>query len=200
MILYPRLRKVRLFACKSAKTVIYYKKTAKRRGMVVKRIIVIGCPGSGKSRFARALHAETGIPLIHLDMLYWNADKTTVEKSLFLERLSEALDGETWIIDGNYISTMERRLSACDTVFFFDYPTELCLRGVRERRGVARTDMPWIETEDDAEFIEYVKAFNESQRPEIISLLERCSDKSITVFKSREQTDAYLGENMDNCK
>ena len=160
----------------------------------LKKIIVIGCPGSGKSRFARALHDKTGIPLIHLDMLYWNADRTTVEKSVFLERLYSALDGETWIIDGNYISTMEKRLSACDTVFFLDYPTEMCLRGVRERRGAVRTDMPWIETEDDPEFIEYIKGFNESQRPNILSLLERCSDKSVTIFKNREQTDGYLAK------
>ena len=58
----------------------------------MKKIIVIGCPGSGKSTFARALHDKTGIPLYHLDMMYWNADKTTVEKSVFLERLSAVLE------------------------------------------------------------------------------------------------------------
>ena len=158
----------------------------------MKRIIVIGCPGGGKSHFSRALHEKTGIPLIHLDMLYWNEDKTTVERSVFLDRLSRALDGERWIIDGNYISTMEMRLSACDTVFFLDYPTEICLNGVRERHGTLRTDMPWIETEDDTEFIEYIKAFNERQRPEILSLLEKHSDKKITVFKNRDQANEYL--------
>ena len=154
----------------------------------MKKVIVIGCPGSGKSTVSRALHNKTGIPLYHLDMMYWNADKTTVEKSVFLERLSAVLEKDEWIIDGNYISTMELRLSLCDTVFFLDYPTEFCLGGVRARRGVARSDIPWIETDKDTEFVE---KFNVEQRPRVLSLLERYSDKNIFIFKSREETDKF---------
>ena len=121
-------------------------------------------------------------------MMYWNADKTTVEKSVFLERLSAVLEKDEWIIDGNYISTMELRLSLCDTVFFLDYPTEFCLGGVRARRGVARSDIPWIETDKDTEFVE---KFNVEQRPRVLSLLERYSDKNIFIFKSREETDKF---------
>ena len=157
----------------------------------MKKIIVIGCPGAGKSTFSRLLHSKTGIPLYHLDMLYWNGDKTTVEKEVFLDRLSNVLAEDEWIIDGNYISTMELRLSLCDTVFFLDYPTELCLDGVRTRRGVARSDIPWIETDEDTEFIEYVEKFNVEQRPRVLSLLERYSDKNIFIFKSREETDKF---------
>ena len=54
----------------------------------MKKVMVIGCSGSGKSTFSRALHDKTNIPLYYLDMLFWNADKTTVEKSVFLERLT----------------------------------------------------------------------------------------------------------------
>ena len=77
----------------------------------MKKIIVIGCPGSGKSTFSRELHDRTKIPLYHLDMLFWNADKTTVENSVFLERLNELLDKDEWILDGNFNSTMELRMS-----------------------------------------------------------------------------------------
>ena len=164
----------------------------------MKKIIVIGCPGSGKSTFARALHETTGIPLYHLDMMYWNADKTTVEKDIFLNRLAEALRGEEWIIDGNYASTMEIRLAACDTVIFLDYPTELCLEGIRKRRGKQRTDMPWIETEEDTEFIKFVKSFAVEQRPQIISLLKKYSDKDIFIFTSREQADEFLSSHTLN--
>ncbi len=73
----------------------------------MKKVIVIGCPGSGKSTFSRSLHKKTGIPLHYLDMMYWNADKTTVEKSVFRERLAAVLATDAWIIDGNYGSTME---------------------------------------------------------------------------------------------
>ena len=163
----------------------------------MKKVIVIGCPGSGKSTVSRALHNKTGIPLYHLDMMYWNADKTTVEKSVFLERLSVVLEKDEWIIDGNYGSTMELRMAECDTVIFLDYPLEVCLGGIKERRGKPRRDMPWIETEEDVEFIEFIKSYNEQQKPKVLELLEKYSDKNIVIFKSREQADAFLnGEKL----
>ena len=157
----------------------------------MQRIIVIGCPGSGKSTLSRVLHNKTGIPLYHLDLMYWNADKTTVEKSVFLERLSAVLEKDEWIIDGNYASTMELRMAACDTVIYLDYPLEICLDGIKERRGKPRSDMPWIETEEDAEFVEFIKNYNEQQRPKVLKLFEKYSDKNIVVFGSREQQDAF---------
>ena len=163
----------------------------------MKKVIVIGCPGSGKSTVSRALHNKTGIPLYHLDMMYWNADKTTVEKSVFLERLSVVLEKDEWIIDGNYGATMELRMEACDTVIFLDYLLDVCLDGIRERRGKPRSDMPWIETEEDSEFIEFIKNYNEQQKPKVLELLEKYSDKNIIIFKGREQADAFLnGEKL----
>ena len=163
----------------------------------LKKIIVIGCPGSGKSTVSRTLHNKTGIPLYHLDMMYWNADKTTVEKSVFLERLSDVLEKDEWIIDGNYSSTMELRMAACDTVIFLDYPLNVCLDGIRARRGKPRSDMPWIETEEDEEFIEFIKSYNEQQNPKVLELLEKYSDRNIIILRSREQADAFLnGENL----
>ena len=164
----------------------------------MKKVIVIGCPGSGKSTFSKALHNNTGIPLYHLDMMYWNSDKTTVEKSMFLERLSAVLEQDEWIIDGNYGSTMELRMAACDTVIFLDYPLDVCLDGIRERRGKPRSDMPWIETEEDAEFIEFIKNFNTKQKPQILALLEKYSSKNIFVFTSREEADAFLHDGKEN--
>ena len=163
----------------------------------MKKVIVIGCPGSGKSTVSRALHNKTGISLYHLDMMYWNADKTTVEKSVFLERLFAVLEKDEWIIDGNYGSTMELRMSACDTVIFLDYPICVCLNGIKERRGKPRSDMPWIETEEDEEFIEFIKNYNEQQKPKVLELLKKYSNKNIVIFKSREEADAFLnGEKL----
>ena len=160
----------------------------------MKRIIVIGCPGSGKSTFSRALNAKTGIPLYHLDMMYWNADKTIVEKSVFRQRLFEALETDTWIIDGNYASTMDARLAACDTVFFLDYPLEVCLDGIYQRRGKPRSDMPCVETDDDADFLEFIKSYNEHQRPRVLELLDKYGNKNVVVFKSREEADDFLNK------
>ena len=164
----------------------------------MKKVIVIGCPGSGKSTFSRALHNKIGIPLYYLDMMYWNADKTTVEKSVFLGRLSDVLEKDEWIIDGNYGSTMELRMASCDTVIFLDYPLDVCLDGIKERRGKPRDDMPWIETEEDAEFIEFVKSYNERQKNQVLELLEKYSDKNIIVFNTRAQADDFLSEKTDN--
>ena len=158
------------------------------------KIIVIGCPGSGKSTFSKELHNRTGIPLFHLDMMFWNADKTTVEKSVFRKRLFNILKLDKWIIDGNYQSTMESRLRECDTVFFLDYSLETCLEGVRVRRGKARTDMPWIEKEkeEDAEFVEFIKNYRSESRPIVLALLRQYEHKKIYIFKERSEAEEFL--------
>ena len=158
------------------------------------KIIVIGCPGSGKSTFSKELHNRTGIPLFHLDMMFWNADKTTVEKSVFRKRLLNILKLDKWIIDGNYQSTMESRLRECDTVFFLDYSLDTCLEGVRSRRGKARTDMPWIEkeNEEDTEFIEFIKNYRLESRPIVLALLRQYEHKKIYIFKERSEAEEFL--------
>lgn len=158
----------------------------------MKKIMVIGCPGSGKSTFSGALHNVIGIPLFHLDMMYWNEDRTIVEKKVFRERLENTIQKSEWIIDGNYSSTLELRMQACDTVIFLDYPLEVCLAGIRERSGKVRTDIPWVETEEDEEFIRFVENYNAQNRPEVMALLEKYSDKDIFVFKDRSEADAFL--------
>ena len=88
-------------------------------------------------------------------------------------------------------------MAACDTVIFLDYPLDVCLDGIKERRGKPRSDMPWIETEEDTEFIEFIKNYNEQQKPKVLKLLKNYSDKKIVILRSREQADAFLnGENL----
>lgn len=158
----------------------------------MKKVMIIGCPGSGKSTFARALAQKTCLPLYCLDLMYWNPDRTTKPKEEFRAALHETVKLDEWIIDGNFRSTLEVRLEACDTVFYLDYPLEVCLAGYEARRGKPRSDIPWIETEPDAEFIEYIKSFKEENRPLILSLLEQYKDKNINIFTSRDEADEYL--------
>ena len=160
----------------------------------MKRIIVIGCSGSGKSHFSRLLRDKTGLPLHHLDMIYWKEDGSNLQKPEFREKLQLLLDGDRWIIDGNYNSTMDMRMQACDTVFFLDYPTEVCLAGIRQRKGKLRSDIAWKNPleDDDEEFVEFVKNYNTQTRPKVMELLEKYSNKNIIVFKSREDSEKYL--------
>ena len=85
-----------------------------------RRILVIGCPGAGKSTFARTLQKKTGLPLYYLDMLFHRADKTTVTDEEFDEQLITILNKGAWIIDGNYLRTLSMRLEYADAVFFLD--------------------------------------------------------------------------------
>lgn len=156
------------------------------------RAIVIGCPGSGKSTFARRLRERTGLPLHHLDAIYWRPDRTTIPREEFLARLGEIIASDTWIIDGHYGSTLEWRIAACDTVFLLDLPTEVCLEGVRARRGQLRSDMPWVETQDDEEFLEFIRRFRTESRPRILELLQAYPEKTVFHFTSREECEAYL--------
>lgn len=163
------------------------------------KILVIGCPGSGKSTFSRALGEITGLPVYHLDRLNWNADKTTVPKEVFLQRLQDVLRKDAWIIDGNYGSTIELRLQRCDTVFFLDYPTEVCVEGVRSRLGKPRADMPWVETAPDEEFMQFIiRDFPMEKRPQILALREIYTEKEWITFRTREEAEDHL-KNLKKC-
>ncbi|MCM1524666.1 MAG: adenylate kinase [Ruminococcus sp.] len=161
----------------------------------MQKVIVIGCPGSGKSTFSKKLHDITGLPLYHLDMIRWNTDGKKIPRSDFMERLKETLNKDAWIIDGNYLSTMELRIRACDTVFFLDYPTDICIDGVKARKGRERTDMPFTALDDeDDEFMKFINNYNSESRPAVTELLRRYSHKRIMIFKNRSEADSFLSQ------
>lgn len=159
----------------------------------MKKVIIIGCPGAGKSVFARRLQAITALPLYHLDTIWHRPDKTHISREAFDCRLQEIFQKDRWILDGNYQRSLEARLCQCDTVFLLDYPAELCLAGAAARVGTQRTDLPWVETELDAAFRQQILNFSQNQRPEIYDLLEKYQEgKTVCILKSREEADAYL--------
>lgn len=158
----------------------------------MKKVIIIGCPGSGKSTLARKLSQKTGLALYYLDMIYHKPDKTTVTREEFDAKLLEILQKDAWIIDGNYMRTIPMRAKACDTVIWLDYPTEICMQGINERRGKPREDMPWVETEPDEDFVRFVKNFATETKPKIQSILEDYKEKNIMVFHTREEAEGFL--------
>lgn len=161
---------------------------------IMEKVIIIGCPGAGKSTFSKALQVKTGLPLYHLDNLFWNNDQTHVSRDIFDKRLNNILKQHTWIIDGNYSRTLEVRLKKCDTVFLLDLPVEDCLSGVNNRIGKSRSDMPWIEQEFDTEFKQWIIDFPNNELARIYSLLSKYTDKKIIVFHSHNEIDKFLME------
>ena len=158
------------------------------------RIIVLGCPGSGKSTFARALAARTGLPLIHLDSVWWRADGSHISRDEFDRALAELLAGEKWIMDGDYSRTYEVRLRAADTVIFLDYPEDVCMAGIVGRVGEERPDMPWTESTLDPELVAMVKNYARDNRPVLLDLLRRYADRQVLVFTDRTRADRWLSE------
>ena len=158
----------------------------------MKKIVIIGCPGSGKSTFAKLLSDLTSLPLFHLDMLYWNKDKTIVDKQVFLNNLNDILNLDEWIIDGNYLSTMELRISKCDTIIFLDYPLEICLDGIKNRIGKPRSDMPWLEKDVDSDFVKYVERYNIDIKPQVFNILRKYAYKDTYIFKNRSDLSNFL--------
>ncbi len=124
-------------------------------------------------------------------LLNWNADRTTVEKTVFIHRLEQVLKEDMWIINGNYGSTMEMRMLACDTVVFLDYPTDVCIEGVRSRKGKARQDIPWVEPENE-EDSEFIINYNEISKPKVLNLLKKYQTKKIIILNSRREAEMFL--------
>ena len=159
----------------------------------MKKIIVIGCPGSGKTTFSEKLFYKTGIKLFHLDSIWHKPDKTHISREEFDKHLDEILSLDSWIIDGNYGRTMERRMAVCDTVILFDLPIDICLSGAIARLGKKRSDIPWCENELDADFKLEIEGFVTKNLPGIYGLIDKYkTQKAIVIFKSREQADEYI--------
>ena len=185
-----RLPRPRLPSC--AQTRLSHCETANCLRDKMKKILVIGCPGSGKSTFARGLNSITGIPLYYLDMLWHQPDGTNLAREAFDAALVEILAEDRWIVDGNYPRTLPMRLAKCDTVFLFDIPVAECLTGAEKRIGMPRADMPWVEETFSDEFRRYIQDFPTEQFPGIYRALHECPQIDKVIFRSRTEADAYL--------
>lgn len=156
------------------------------------KIIVIGCCGSGKSTFSKQLADMTGLPLYHLDNIYWLPDTSHLERPEFIRRQKEIMQGEHWIIDGNYGGTMEYRIKECELAYFFDMPTQVCLEGVM-KRDKSRADIA-CELEPDKELLDYIKNYQKESKPRVRQLFKRYPDVKVITFKSHREADDYISD------
>ena len=164
----------------------------------MKRIMIIGGCGAGKSTLSRKLAELTGLPLIHMDQLFWKPNWEETGKVEFAKIVKETAKKEKWIIDGNYSSTIDLRLERADTVIALFRPTWVYLFRVFKRiiqnYGKTREDMtPGCPERFDLEFIHFILFFNLTRKPSLLKKLKRLDDsKKVYILKSDKEVEAYL--------
>ena len=163
----------------------------------MKRIIVIGCPGSGKTTLSKVLAEKLGLPLLHLDKIQWQGNWECVRSEDFDNILKEEMKKPQWIIDGNYNRTIPMRLAQCDTVIYLDYPTYICFfsafKRVINNYGKVRDDMGGNCRERlDPYFFWFILNFNLKNRKKYHKLLSGAKDKNVIILKNRKQADEFL--------
>lgn len=163
----------------------------------MERIVIIGCPGSGKTTLSRALGEKLNLPVVHLDRLWWSRGWENVTREEFDARLENALNMEHWIIEGNYSRTLEARLKRCDTVIYLDYSRWICLWGFFQRlltrKGTARPDLPEGCPEKlEWDFLKYIWYFNEYNRVMNYTQIAKAKHANAIVLKSRKDAQKYL--------
>ena len=163
----------------------------------MERILIIGCSGAGKSTLARALSQKLGLPLIHLDQLWWTGEWKHVTREEFDSRLAMAVNMDRWIIDGNYSRTIPMRLPKCDTIIYLDFNRWECLLSVAQRwfryRGKKRPDMGGNCPERlDWEFIKFIWNFNQNNRVRNYTWIAQAQHAKAIVLKNRKQVKHFL--------
>lgn len=159
----------------------------------MKKVLIIGSGGAGKSTFARRLGEATGIEVVHLDRLYWKPNWVEPSKDEWRETVENIIKKDEWIMDGNFGGTLEVRLAACDTAIFLDFSRVICLYRVIKRRltyrNTNRPDMSEGCAEKiDLEFLGWIWNFQKIKKPKIEEKL-RCFENEKTIIRLRSKKE-----------
>lgn len=163
----------------------------------MERILIIGSNGAGKSTFSFRLAEKTGLPLIHIDQIYWRGAWDVTPEDEFDCRVQAETQKPRWIIEGNNLRSLPRRLACADTVFWFEFPPPLCVLNIFRRelayRGRVRPDMPdQCVSRWDMKFLKAVWTFNRKNHRQISSLLRSTANIHVIHFTSRRQVEQCL--------
>lgn len=169
----------------------------------MKRVLVIGSSGAGKSTFARRLGEKTGLKVIHLDVLYWKPNWIESDKEEWRKTVENALKGGAWIMDGNYSGTLALRLEACDTVIFLDFPRLTCTYRILKRvlfywKDVRPDMAEGCAEQFDWEFTKWVWNFPTRTKPLVEALLKQFeNEKTIIRLKSRKEVEDFFSNKLN---
>jgi adenylate kinase family enzyme/GNAT superfamily N-acetyltransferase len=158
-----------------------------------KKILILGSPGAGKSYLTDQLSQRFPYPFVHLDAIYWKPGWEHLSDEEIKAKLASTMAGPSWIIDGNYPSTLEWRYQQADMVFFLDYPSEICIEGEAKRRGQPRDDFPsFLKEGEDPSFIKFIATFPQKGRPFIQEMANKYLHTPFIRFTSREECNQFL--------
>ena len=158
---------------------------------------LLGPNGAGKSTLARKLGEKTGLPVVHLDALFWKPGWVEMPKDEFDALLRQEMAKEQWIMDGNFNRTMPERIKRCDTIIYLDFSRLACLMGVLKRvittYGKVRPDMgEGCPERIDLEFLKWVWNFNKNKRESYYKLLNEAENVETIVLKNRRAVKLFL--------
>lgn len=168
------------------------------------KILVIGCPGTGKSTFSKQLGNILNIEVIHLDKYFWKPGWVESTKVEWNETVSKLIKKDKWIIDGNYSNTLRLRAEAADEILFFDYSSVFCIYRIFKR--IIKTKLRLENRDDmaegcnekwyDRDFVKFTWNFNKNFRPVNYTILEELnfSEGNLTIFKNSKEADYYLNK------
>lgn len=154
----------------------------------MKRVLILGCCGAGKSTLARMLSKEVDLPIIHLDQQYWKPNWIEPSKEEWNTKVEDLITQDSWIMDGNYGGTLDMRIKRADTIIYLDASTLTCMSRVIKRiwnyRGSVRPDMPeGCPERFDLDFLHYVLVFNLIRRKSIIKKIAAHSEEKRVLIK-----------------
>jgi len=155
------------------------------------KILVIGCPGSGKSIFSKRLSSILKYPILHLDRIFHIDNYNQISKEKLRKRIVDfCKENRNFIIDGNYTGTLDYRLKYADTVILFDIDNEICVSNAikRVKDNQPRDDIaPGFDNSImDPGFIDYIKSFNQKLRPRIDRILAENNIKPIIFYNYKD--------------
>jgi len=166
----------------------------------MRRVLVIGSGGSGKSTVSAKLGELLNLEVNHLDKLYWRAGWVEPATDEWIKTITNLIERDSWIIDGNYSGTLELRLQRCDTVVFLDLSRVLCTWRIVKRffvyRGGTRPDVAEECPESlNFEFVSWVWNYPRRSRPKVIKRLqEHAEGKQIFWLRTRSDVQRFLSQ------